>query len=53
MSTTKVYFTLVPCAQAEWEGEPYLNFVLDLFQRQKMPGFHQRYSLVEDVDCRL
>jgi len=50
MSTTKVYFTLVPCAQAEWEGEPYLNFVLDLFQRQKMPGFHQRYSLVEDVD---
>lgn len=28
---TKVFFALVACAQAEWEGEPYRNSVLDLF----------------------
>jgi Exostosin family len=47
---TKVFFTLVPCAQAEWEGEPYLNFVLDLFRRQGIPEFSERYCLSRDED---
>jgi exostosin family protein len=42
---TKIFFTLVPCPQAEWEGEPYLNFVLDLFHEQKQPGFTDLFSL--------
>jgi exostosin family protein len=44
---TKVFFTLVPCPQAEWEGEPYLNFVLDLFHEQKRPGFKELFSLAQ------
>jgi hypothetical protein len=47
---TKVFFTLVPCAQAEWEGDPYRDFVLDLFDRQKAPGFKARFSLAQDED---
>jgi hypothetical protein len=47
---TRVFFTLVPCPQAEWEGEPYRNFVHDLFQRQKGPEFHNRYCLAHDED---
>jgi Exostosin family. len=46
-SMTKVFFTLVPCPQAEWEGEPYLNFVLDLFHKQKRPGFTERFFLAQ------
>src|ERR1700746_13991 len=46
-SMTKVFFRLVPCPQAEWEGEPYLNFVLDLFHEQKRPGFRERFFLAQ------
>jgi Exostosin family len=46
-SMTEVFFTLVPCPQAEWEGEPYLNFVLDLFHEQKTPGFKEHFSLAQ------
>jgi hypothetical protein len=47
---TKVFFTLVPCPQAEWEGEPYRNFVLNLFHQQKAVEFQQKYSLARDED---
>jgi exostosin family protein len=46
----QVFFTLVACHQAEWEGEPYRNFVLDLFHRQKAPDFRKRYGLAQDTD---
>jgi hypothetical protein len=47
---TKVLFTLVPCPQAEWEGEPYRKFVLDLFHRQAPSGFAERYALANDAE---
>jgi hypothetical protein len=47
---TKVLFALVPCPQAEWEGEAYREFVLDLFHRQARGGFTERYALVNDAE---
>jgi Exostosin family len=47
---TKVFFSLVPFPQAEWEGESYRNFVLDLFSRQTAPRFAEQYCLAEDED---
>jgi hypothetical protein len=48
---TKVFFELVPCAQAEWEGEAYRNFVLELFHQQKTPGFNKRFGLAQSEAC--
>lgn len=50
MSMTKVCLTLVPCAQADWEGEHYRNFVVDLFRRQTVKDFTRRYFLTDDVE---
>jgi len=47
----RVFFSLVPCLQAEWEGEPYRTFVMDLFNQQKAPGFAERYALAADADA--
>lgn len=49
---TKVFFTLVPCAQAEWEGEPYRNFWARPFSRKAWEEFfapERRLSLM--LDC--
>ena len=50
MSMTKVCLTLVPCSQAEWEGEHYRNFVRELFWRQTAAEFSRRYSLTDDAE---
>jgi hypothetical protein len=52
METAKanVCFQLVPCSQAEWEGDAYRNFALDLFHRQNTPGFAGRYAVTDDVE---
>jgi hypothetical protein len=47
---TKVFFSLVPCPQAEWEGECYLSFVKNLFHGQVLSRFAERFSLADDEE---
>jgi hypothetical protein len=48
---THVYFAIVPCPQAEWEGEVYRQFVSNLFRSQKSPRFGERYIWANDPNC--
>jgi hypothetical protein len=45
----KVCLTLVPCPQADWEGEQYRNFALDLFCRQSAKDFTKRYGWTDEM----
>jgi hypothetical protein len=45
----KVFFSLVPCPQAKWEGQSYRDFVIDLFHDQAGPQFAERYSLAGEA----
>src|SRR6516162_6371286 len=47
---TSVFFALVPCPQADWEGEAYREFVSKLFRLQKLPRFGERYTWVDAAD---
>ena len=47
---TSVFFALVPCPQADWEGEAYREFVSKLFRLQKHPRFGERYTWVDAAD---
>src|SRR5271166_149639 len=49
-ATLNVYFQLVPCSQADWEGDVYRNFVLGLFYRQSATGFATRYAVTDAVE---
>jgi Exostosin family len=49
-ATLNVCFQLVPCSQADWEGDVYRNFVLDLFYRQSATGFATRYAVTDGVE---
>src|SRR5262249_20958209 len=48
---SRVFFVLTPSPQADWEGEAYRAFVLELFRLQRGPRFENRYSYVDAAEA--